>query len=864
MSWVRYVNSKRFWLCLIAGALAACGNFEGTEVTATSLVEDPAVRDEQARDHATEAAESTSISDSSVDPVAVAGAGDMMEALTGLGLAFRQAEFPAPALDPRFRPRGSPEVKAGPREKRKMGALLEQRWPEQAREENPEKLRRRWGEHTRESPEDRRERFEAALSIRSEDPAAQGSQVADSAGPAPADVSWEQMGAGIEDRDGVHHKAGRIRQAQYAFDHSQGMRVLYLGSSSGGLWKAVFAGFFALWVPISDTLPGSPSVGAFAVHPSDSNKMLIGSGDSYRYGGTGMYRTTNGGSTWTLSSLAPIPGAFYKIIIDRGNPDIVIASGDYGLWRSTDFGITWTRVYTGGTTDLVQDPVYHNYWYAGAPGIGVLESSDSGLTFHPIGGNGGNGITDPVGRISLAVSDSAPNYVYAVAEGNFGLLGGIYRSSNYGYDWVRIDSVDTISWGQAFHTTAIGVDPTTPDRLFVGMGGVQWTGNATAAAPCWTRNAGGGCTGCSSICVDGGHADFTGFIFVPGSTSVIMTNDGGYYSYDWSTNTINGLGNRFGLNVQQSGSLASARMDPEILLSGLQDNGMIRHVGGTWQFLGGGDGGPSSISPNNTNDFFFSSGAAFWRFFSTNRGNGWSNVNCAFPNNWAPTVLRDPTPGLGLAEMFTHTDDYLWYKPVSTACNWAKINNGNPLPAGFAVKAIDQNNNVSLYVFYATAWGHGSVYVLEGGSVGSLVPVDRTPPLPPGSSMNDANVTADRSSLQPNTAYYVTGGARPSRAFMTTNRGLNWENVTGDLTALLPNANYQELVANPSNLNQLYLATDQGVYRSDNRGVNWYRFMNGLPQTVNVSSIELNYDGLTTPVLHIGTYGRGYWKRTIP
>ena len=577
-----------------------------------------------------------------------------------------------------------------------------------------------------------------------------------------------------------------------------------------------------------------------------------------------LVRCTDGGATWSLTSLSPIPGAFYKVQIDRDNPDIVIASGDYGLWRSLDFGVTWTRVYSaGGTTDLVQDPVYHAFWYAGAPGIGVLESSDHGVSFHPINTNGGNGITDPVGRISIAVSDAAPNYVYAVAEGSSGTLGGIYRSSNYGYDWVRIDSVDMISWGQAFHTTAIAVDPATPDRLFVGMGGVQWTANATAASPCWTRNVGTGCTGCSSICVDGGHADFTGFLFTGGaSPTVLMTNDGGLYSYNWSTNTISGALNLVGLNAMQSGALASARLDPETLVSGLQDNGMVRSGPSNWTFLGGGDGGPATISPDNTTDFFFSSGAAFYRYFSTNRGDSWTGVNCTFPTNWAPTVLRDPTPGV--ARMYTHTDDFLWSKPVSAACDWARINTGHPLPAGFAVKAIDANNNPASSVFYATAWSSGALYVLEGATLGALTPVNRTPPLPPGSTMADANVTADRSSLQPNTAYYVTGAARPSRAYLTTNRGVTWQDVTGDLTTVLPGASYQELIALPSNLNELYLATDQGVYRSDNRGAHWYRFMDGLPQVVNVTSVELNYDGQATPVMHIGTYGRGYWKRSLP
>lgn len=781
-----------------------------------------------------------------------------IEEVTGLrGEALRQHTLAAPRLDPRFRPRGSPEVAPQPPRPRER-VELERQWGGRGKEEKMKKRREQW--LRRQPAEAQLRSYQEALQVSS------GVGVQSS-------TPWQALtGSAMRDPDGVHHKAGRITSAAYAFDHSQGLRVLWLGSSSGGLWKSVYLGLLAIWAPVSSTLPGSPAVGGFVVHPNNSNRILIGTGDPWRYGGTGLYRTLDGGSTWALTSLSPIPGSFYKLALHRTTPDTVLAAADNGLWRSTDFGQSWTRVHANVTTDVVQDPRSPQYWYAGAPGVGVLESTDHGATWHPVNGNGGNGIPDPVGRVALAVSESAPNYVYAVTEGNFGVLGGIFRSSNYGYDWARIDSVDMISWGMAFQSTAIAVDPTTPDRLFVGMGGVQWTQNATAATPCWTRNVGPGCTGCSSICIDGGHADFTSFVFVPGSssapsTSVIATTDGGYYVYNWATNSVSGAGNRLGLNVLQvmapGNSLAVARANGQTFLTGLQDNGMGRYLSGDFSFLGGGDGGPSSISPDNPQEYFYSSGAAYSRYYSTDQGVTWRNVNCTLGNQWTPAMLRDPTPGLAAPEVFTNTDSHIWYKRVSTACDWAQVNSTSPLPAGFAIKQIDQNNNLYSYVLYATGWGSERLYVMEGNGMGALLPQLRTPPLPTNASRNDSLATADRSSLQPQTVYYVTATARPSRAYLSTNRGVSWRDVTGDLTALAPNAHYWELVANPANLNQLFLATSVGVFRSDNGGLSWYRYMEGLPAVVDVTNIELSYDGLATPVLHIGTFGRGYWSRPL-
>ena len=80
---------------------------------------------------------------------------------------------------------------------------------------------------------------------------------------------------------------------------------------------------------------------------------------------------------------------------------------------------------------------------------------------------------------------------------------------------------------------------------------------------------------------------------------------------------------------------------------------------------------------------------------------------------------------------------------------------------------------------------------------------------------------------------------------------------------VVPDASFFELVANPSNLNQLFLATSAGVLRSDNGGTSWYRYMEGLPKVMDVRQIELSFDGVDEPELVIGTNGRGWWRRVI-
>jgi hypothetical protein len=188
------------------------------------------------------------------------------------------------------------------------------------------------------------------------------------AGPALSTTGWEQIGYGDYHSDNVHYQAGRIRQASYAYDNAQGFSTLWLGATGGGVWRGVLLGIFGVaFVPMSDTLPGSPSVGACLVQPGDSNNILIGSGDSHRYGGTGMYKTRDGGATWTgvnPTDGSSWPSAFQKVLIDLNDStnQTVLAGGDSGIWRSTDFGSTWTQVYSGATSDLVQDSVNPWIW----------------------------------------------------------------------------------------------------------------------------------------------------------------------------------------------------------------------------------------------------------------------------------------------------------------------------------------------------------------------------------------------------------------------------------------------------------------------------------------------------------------------
>ena len=175
------------------------------------------------------------------------------------------------------------------------------------------------------------------------------------------------------------------------------------------------------------------------------------------------------------------------------------------------------------------------------------------------------------------------------------------------------------------------------------------------------------------------------------------------------------------------------------------------------------------------------------------------------------------------------------------------------------MRQFDQANNSNEFLFYATG-NSSSLYVLRGSTL-PLTGILKTPPLV--GFPNRSVAFADRSVLQPETVYLTTDSGRPSQVWLSEDGGDMWENVTGNLDILLPAASYRELVANPSNLDQLYLATNVGVLRSDDGGDSWYSYMNGLPMVLDVRSIELSFDNAKQPEVMIGTYGRGWWRRVV-
>ncbi len=239
--------------------------------------------------------------------------------------------------------------------------------------------------------------------------------------------------------------------------------VFYFGACAGGVWKTTDGG--AYWQNISDGYFKTAAVGAIAVSESDPNVIYAGMGETAIRGdvshGDGVYKSTDGGKTWSHLGLDDTR-YIARVRIHPQNPDwvYVAALGHVygpnamrGVYRSQDGGASWERVLfrseNAGAIDLCMDPTNPRILYAalwqtrrtpwdlssGGPDSGLYKSTDGGDTWTELTQNPGmpSGLR---GKAGIAVSPAMPERVWAIMEAEDG---GLFRSDDGGETWKNIN-----------------------------------------------------------------------------------------------------------------------------------------------------------------------------------------------------------------------------------------------------------------------------------------------------------------------------------------------------------------------------------------------------------------------------------------
>ncbi len=644
-------------------------------------------------------------------------------------------------------------------------------------------------------------------------------------------LSWEFFGPGSTSQNWL----ARVNAIAI---HPTDPNTIYIGVSKGGVWKSTNRG--STWTNLTDFL-AAQYVGCLAIDPADPNTIYLGTGEEYyagnTLGGVGIYKSTDGGNSWTLVGSSTFSGQrINEIVIDPNNRNKWIVSTDAGIYVTTNGGSSFSRTLTGVASALRMHPTNPNILWAalgdiwGSSSNGVYVSTNGGSTWTrynalPLGTS--------VGRIELDVCRSNPNVIYVV----FGqtLFSGarihsVWKTTTGGSSWTQLTNAPAGS-GQSWYDLVMRVDPSDPNIAYVGEVELYRT---TDGGNSWTKINGSG--------LSTAHVDQHALEFDPTDPSKIFIGcDGGlFYSANRGTN-------RTALNTGR-GTMEYYAFDvhptnASRLVAGAQDNGtQVRSTSNNYAITLGGDGFWAAYKRSDPNTVL---GEVYYAivYRSTNGGSSWSAVfnGSGDPRSpWSAPLVNDPNN----ASTFYVGTIYL-YRSTNSGVSWSRISGDLTRGSGtLSVIAIAPSNSNVIY----TGSDDGAVYVsTDGGSTWTA----RYSGLPTrsvgGIAVHPSN---------PSTVYLGLQGFGSGHVYRSTNYGASWTNISGNL----PDTPVNFLIVNPVAPSMLIAATDTGVFVTTDEGANWAKLGVGLPST---PCLHLRANA-TTGYLYVGTYGRGIWRMPLP
>lgn len=650
-----------------------------------------------------------------------------------------------------------------------------------------------------------------------------------------AGATWQYIGP----PNGVPNGGGAGRLCFITFDPANPANI-WVGSPAGGLWKSTNSG--ASWTVVNDKLA---NLGAahLAIDPNNSNIMYLSTGDrdandTYSIG---LLKSTDGGLTWNTTGLIYTVNQSMHVncvLIDYTNTQVLYAGTSLGVYKSTDGGVNWLNVKAGNFKDLKFKPGDNNTIYAA--GMSLSRSTNAGQTWSNISLPSPN--ASSLGRVAVAVTAADSNIVYVLAgqgaAGDYGFA-GFYKSTNSGLSFTKVcSSPNLLGWsangsdsgGQAWYDLVVAANPGNANEVIVGGVNTWRSVDGGSTFSLFTHWYGGG--GKPYV-----HADVHAIEYLPGNnSSILIGNDGGV---DLTTNggtSFSMISN--GLQIGQQYKLGVSQSNPDLTLTGWQDNGTSLTDQGTGvsDNVMGGDGMECAIDPVNDQNMYaeyyygyieksINGGASFFTIVSS----GGTGVD--EDGDWVTPYVIDPnnpnTMYVGKTQVYKSTNGGSSFSTVSSIVGGGKI---------LSVAVAPSNSN---YVYAAKATG---LWVSTNGTSFSQA----TAPFGP--------ITYLCVDPQNEQRVWATAGGYSAgyKVFYSSDAGTTWTNISGNL----PNLPVNCIAYGPGSPDGLYIGTDIGVYYKDSTLSNWIFYSDALPNVI-VTELEFQASGNK---LRAATYGRGLWE----
>lgn len=701
-------------------------------------------------------------------------------------------------------------------------------------------------------------------------------------------AGWIPVGPDSRANQSLTRGMGRINCIAF---HPTDSGTFWVGVAQGGVWKTSDDG--QNWTPLTDDLP-ILRINDIAVDPNDPDNIYISVGDyayidvalslddrkRHTHYGLGVYRTTNGGTTWSPTGLTyqldQMDGSLMRrVFIDPTNSNNLVAAGTSGVWTSSDAGASWVNTSDSLIWDIEADPndPYTLYATSGffhranIGNAGIMKSTDFGQTWAWL--NTGIPQTGAVTRVEVAVAPTNSSHVYALAANTDGGFYGLYSSLDGGGSWVYsnaggknilewFDGVD--SGGQGTYDLSLLVDPTNENKIYTG--GIN----------IWGSSDGGATFDGVSVWFDGYygeglHADQHQFKYNPLDGKFYVCNDGGLVrtsdiqigswdlaiqgGYNWPT-VWEYMSD--GMQTSSFYRVGVSDENPGNFIAGAQDNATYYNNSGSWSNLFGGDGMNVMLHPTDANKIFGSS--QYGRILFSNDGGisytqmeapSWEDGEWTTPFMYKPGSTNEVYAGFG--NIYSAPPGGNFLNPLS---NFPLVNGGS-IPTPISHFNISQSNTDNIYVAKRIYHSYNQLSEFWATNDGGTSWINKTIGLPDSLYFTCVEVDND----DPLSVWLTTGGFEAGKhVYHSIDGGDTWNNITTDL----PNLPVNCIIHSDNSVhNTIYVGTDVGVYYHNDTLTGWLPYNTYLPNVI-VSGLDINY---SEGKLYAATFGRGVWKTDL-
>jgi photosystem II stability/assembly factor-like uncharacterized protein len=655
---------------------------------------------------------------------------------------------------------------------------------------------------------------------------------------------------------------GRITDVEIPVDQPQ---TYYVGAASGGIFKTTDAG--SNWQPIFDDQV-MLSTGDMEISRNDTDLIWVGTGEvnagggSLAYDGDGVYKSTNGGASWEAMGLSAT-GSIGKILIDPNDDNTVFVAAmgplfrndsNRGVYKSMNGGQSWEqKLFISDSTGIIDmaihpangDVLYAAAWERirrpnrrqyGGETSGLYRSTDGGDTWQELTA-GLPAAPSQKGRISIDISRSNPNVLYARYANSSGSIQGVYRTADGGDSWTEVNSSQLTNVGFHWWFRGIYVDPEDENTIYNVDFEVQ---KSTNGGNSWFD------------AFPGVHVDQHALAFnesVPGE--VLLGNDGGFYkSNNDGASSVKDLT----LPITQFYRFHVDFQNGNKIYGGTQDNSTMRTTTAglsDWEIIFGGDGFQPLVDPTNTNVIYALSQRGNLGK-SVNDGGSFSivlnGVNGGDRNNWDTPIAFDPAD----PDVLYYGTQRL-YRSTNAAASWSPISgdlSNGPYTGNLdfgTITSIDISPLDSDLIVVGT--DDGNVWVTtDSGNNWELV----------STSLPNRWVTKVLADPLDSQGLYVTYsgyrfGEDNGHVYYSNDLGSSWT----DLGSGLPDIPVNDIVKHESGL--LVIATDIGVLGTTDPDSGWAELGSLMPSVV-VTDLHLDDPN---DLLYAATYGRSSYKIDI-